>query len=122
MAITDQPVNEIDETISLLDRAKAVSKPRNRRADVRPEMTELAIAFVRGDVTCSQAATALGCERQSAVQRLWTAFRAAVRAGRVTMVDNWATPQAGETATAYPPGIPGSAYWQGNGGWQGGNR
>lgn len=88
---------EVEEVApgSLVARAKASPAGKFRGKPVTDELTDLAIAFVRGEVTSTQAATVLGGARQSAVQRLWTAFRVAVRAGRVEVADTWTAARAG---------------------------
>lgn len=72
---------------TLLERALEMPKSTYRGRQVTPELVELAIAFVRGEVSSKQAGAVLGLERQSAVQRMWTAFRRAVVAGRISVSD-----------------------------------
>lgn len=79
---------------TLVARALAVPPGKFRGRPVNDELTDLAIAFVRGDVTSTQAAAVLGGARQGAVQRLWTTFRRAVASGRVTIADTWQAPIA----------------------------
>ena len=85
-----------ERNATLLDRARGAPPGKFRGRPVDDELTDLAIAFVRGEVTSTQAAAVLGGARQSAVQRCFTAFRRAVGAGRVSISDSWAgaTPRA----------------------------
>lgn len=81
------PINGPPET--LLERAQRAPKGRLAAYPENEQHVQLAIAFVRGEVTSTQCAAAIGLSsHQSAVQRMWTVFRRAVLAGRVTVTDN----------------------------------
>lgn len=70
---------------TLLDRAMSAPKGVHRATRSSDEMVELAIAYVNGSITSTQAATALSTTRQSACQRMWTQLVRAVRDGKVTV-------------------------------------
>lgn len=60
-------------------------KGAHRASRSSDEMVELAVAYVNGNITSTQAATALGTSRQSASQRMWTQLVRAVRDGKVSV-------------------------------------
>lgn len=68
---------------TLLEKALASPRGHHRLHPNNTQMLDLALAFLTGTITVTQASVALGTSRQSAYQRMMTQFSRAVRDGRI---------------------------------------
>jgi hypothetical protein len=71
--------------MTLLDDAKALPVEANAQRSPDPEVVELALAWLRGEITTRQAAGALKCSQHNVYTRMASALRSAVGARMIEL-------------------------------------